>query len=147
MNSLRLLVVPVLIVAFGVSREHPSQRWLLELRGAEKSSFGVSLPGTLELSSAGPVSSGRSSGEFSLGDGSLGPLPPPLVSDPCVALAGTAELSRHRDSVTIDFSPHAGDCGLIARGIVHSDTVSGTWSQARFSGVAAQGPFRMWRQR
>ncbi len=144
--SVVVLVSAMLVLSASHAPNRPGTLWLFELRESEQPAA-LRLPGSLSLDSAASINARRAQAEFTLGTGSVGAVLAPLVPDHCVSAAGTAELSRRRDSVFIELSPHARDCGLIARGVVQSDTVSGSWYQPRFSGYAAQGPFVMWRQR
>jgi len=146
MTSIRAVVYPlVVLVAAGASLRNVSvSRWTVELSAEGERDRDVRLMGTLEFPSVKSIRARRSSAAFTLGAGDLGPLPKPLVADHCVSLAGRAAVRRTRDSLEIDFSQSA-DCGLVAVGIVSSDTVRGMWFQPRFSGHAAKGPFAMWR--
>src|SRR6266581_947538 len=124
-------------------------RWLFEFRDSARGTV-RKLPGTLELDSD-MVAFRPLSGSFVLGEGSLGALLEPLVPDPCVSLVGKAELYRtpfrDRDSVFINFTPDAADCGLNVHGALRADSVFGSWYQPGFSGYRAKGPFVMWRER
>ena len=140
-----LLVLLATAVLRGSQQGQTGTRWIFELRDSSAHST-RKLPGTLELRGAS-ISANRASGDFILGEGSLGATLTPLVPDGCITAVGTAELSRRHDSLVVNFSPNAHDCGLVARGVVRSDTVSGMWYQPAFSGYKAQGPFVMWRQR
>ncbi len=117
----------------------------------------IAVIATLFIMAAGPQSQAprrtrwpfELSGSYVLGDGSLGALPAPLVPDSCVRLVGTAELYRtpyrDRDSVFINFTPGASDCGLNVHGAVRGDSVSGAWYQPSIRGYRAKGRFVMWR--
>src|SRR5258708_29963655 len=122
---------------------HATAYWVFELRSS-RAGHGPSdkVVGTLELSSNESIKAQRAAGTFS-----LGALGPPLAPDPCLKVTGESALFRRRDSLQIDFTPLASDCGLVAEGVVRPDTVSWIWYQPRFTGDAARGPFLMWRGR
>jgi|SRR6267143_1517883 len=150
MKSLFIGVIAALFIKAGApeSQAPPRSHWLFELRDSANSTM-HRLPGTLQLDSD-IVAFRPLSGSYVLGDGSLGALPTPLVPDPCVSLVGTAELYRtpyrDRDSVFINFTPDAGDCGLNVHGTVRGDSISGTWYQPSIRGYRAKGRFVMWRE-
>ncbi|SRR6266699_2976240 len=149
MKPLVIAVIATLfIMAAGPQSQAPRRtRWPFELRDSANSTV-RRLPGTLQLDSD-IVAFRPSSGSYVLGDGSLGALPAPLVPDSCVRLVGTAELYRtpyrDRDSVFINFTPGASDCGLNVHGAVRGDSVSGAWYQPSIRGYRAKGRFVMWR--
>ena len=57
--------------------------------------------------------------------------------------AAVFPVSLRRDSVTIDFTPNAYDCGLWAIGRLSADTIIGRWYKPAFAGSASAGRFRM----
>ena len=63
--------------------------------------------------------------------------------DPGSGLLGA---SIQGDSVSIWFTPGAGDCGLVSDGTLHGDSIVGTWAEPSFSGYHAMGSFVMSRQ-
>ena len=51
------------------------------------------------------------------------------------------------DTVTIDFTPQARNCGLGAQGRIAGDTINGRWHEQASVGVASAGTVRMIRRR
>src|SRR6185312_9610638 len=109
MMALRLVVVGVMAVTLTWPGSYSDSHWMFELRTAENRSVAVEAIGALSFLRDQSIESSNASAEFLLGDGSFGPLPAPLVADPCLKQAGMAELSRRGDSIMIDFTPHARD--------------------------------------
>ena len=145
-----LTVGLVLPVALSQSRNVVSTRWILEFRDSSKPSE-RGLVGTLELTSGSSITMPRSFGNFTLGEASLGARLAPLIDNSCLNVVGKADLSRRHDSLVIDFLPHPKGCGLIASGVVRSDTVTGSWYQQGYTThapeIVAKGRFSMWRAR
>ena len=144
-----VIVTSFIMTAAAQSQVPPRTRWLFELRDSASGTV-HRLPGTLQLDSDLVVFHPLSA-SYVLGGGSPGAPPTPLVPDPCVSFVGKAELYRtpykDGDSVFINFTPDAADCGLNVHGFVRADSVIGTWYQPGMRGYRAQGRFVMWRER
>jgi hypothetical protein len=54
-------------------------------------------------------------------------------------------VDRQGDTVTFRFTPGVADCGFGASGVLHGDSLFGSWEETSFIGPVAAGRFVMTR--
>jgi hypothetical protein len=57
----------------------------------------------------------------------------------------STNLNREGDTVRLLFTPNVADCGFGAYGVLHSDSLIGSWDETSFVGPVAAGRFVMTR--
>ena len=57
----------------------------------------------------------------------------------------TTGVERRGDTVTFRFTPGVADCGFGASGVLHGDSLIGSWDETSFAGPVAGGRFAMTR--